>query len=123
MLAHESDARLGVIQEVAEDPRGQALATPRLPDIRAQGYSFDLHAAGGEIMMAVPVLGEGGRVLAALSVRFIRSALSDQRAIQELLPHLQTLAEGVSRGFAELAPASLKSAKLGFGGPHSAAST
>jgi IclR family transcriptional regulator, mhp operon transcriptional activator len=65
----------------------------RLARVRTDGFVFDPQVREGEIAIAVPVVDADGVTVAAATVRFIRSALSDQRAMAELLPKLQAAAE------------------------------
>jgi IclR family transcriptional regulator, mhp operon transcriptional activator len=74
----------------------------RLSKVRSDGYVFDPQVREGEIAIAVPITNADGVTVAAATVRFIRSALSDQRAIAELLPKLLEAARDMTAAMVEL---------------------
>jgi IclR family mhp operon transcriptional activator len=78
----------------------------RLAKVRTDGFVFDPQVREGEIAIAVPVTNADGVTVAAATVRFIRSALSDQRATAELLPKLLDAAKDMTAAMVELQDAS-----------------
>ena len=99
MQAFESNLKRNLLEDIGLQRSGQTTLKVQLETIRARGYAFDVKASGGEINLAVPVMrpegSEGSSVLAALTVRFIRSALTDDRVLAELLPKLLKLAQDI----------------------------
>jgi IclR family transcriptional regulator, mhp operon transcriptional activator len=75
---------------------GPALA-PRLAAIREAGYLLDPQVVQGETTLVMPIVRADGALAGALSVRFIRSAISDAKAIGELLPLLRDCAAAITR--------------------------
>lgn len=56
------------------------------------GYALDLRPVSGEAGLAVPVRDGRDQMRAIICMRFIRSALTPDRVVQDFLPHLQALA-------------------------------
>ncbi|GIU67695.1 helix-turn-helix domain-containing protein [Candidatus Phycosocius spiralis] len=116
LQAFEATPRRNLLEEIGLQRLGDRTINHQLDLVRQQGYAFDLKVAGGEIALAVPVMqpvaSEGSSVLAALTVRFIRSALTDERAISELLPKLLRLSEAISEAYLKYAPPTVKSIRL-----------
>lgn len=106
--AFETSQKRNLLEEIGLHRQGQTSLKAQLEAIRARGYAFDARAVGGEISLAAPVMrpsaGEGPEVLAAVTVRFIRSALSDERAIGELLPKLLHLATDIRQAYLQFTP-------------------
>lgn len=80
-----------------------AALEPKLESLRADGHLFDTRVVDGEVMLATPIVRADGAVAGAASVRFIRSALNDQRALGELLPVLQATAREIGEAIARYA--------------------
>jgi IclR family mhp operon transcriptional activator len=120
MQAFETNQKRNLLEDIGLQRSGQTMLKSQLETVRGRGYAFDVKASGGEINLAVPVLrpegSEGSSVLAALTVRFIRSALTDERVIAELLPKLLGLAGEIRDAFLEFAPPGSQGARSGAGG-------
>ncbi|MCA3692416.1 helix-turn-helix domain-containing protein [Aquidulcibacter sp.] len=120
MQAFETSHKRNLLEEIGLHRQGHTSLKAQLETIRTRGYAFDTKAVGGEINLAVPVLrptsGEGPEVLAAVTVRFIRSALSDERAIGELLPKLLHLATDIRQAYLEFAPPASQASRISAGG-------
>jgi IclR family mhp operon transcriptional activator len=118
--AFETSQKRNLLEEIGLHRHGQTSLKGQLEAIRTRGYAFDVKAVGGEINLAVPVLrpssSEGPEVLAAVTVRFIRSALSDDRAIGELLPKLLHLATDIRQAYLEFAPPASQGSRANAGG-------
>jgi IclR family transcriptional regulator, mhp operon transcriptional activator len=84
----------------------------RLARVRSDGFVFDPQVREGEIAIAVPVVDQDGNTVAAATVRFIRSALNDHRAMEELLPQLQEAAEDMTAAMRRL-QASVGAGRMG----------
>jgi IclR family mhp operon transcriptional activator len=116
LQAFETTPRRNLLEEIGLQRLGSSTIQSQLDQVRQQGYAFDLKVVGGEIALAVPVMqpvaSEGSEVLAALTIRFIRSALSDERAICELLPQLLGLSEAIGEAYLKYAPPTVKSVRL-----------
>ena len=116
LQAFETTPRRNLLEEIGLQRLGSSTIQSQLDHVRQQGYAFDLKVVGGEIALAVPVMqpvaSEGPEVLAALTIRFIRSALSDERAICELLPQLLGLSAAIGDAYLKYAPPTVKSVRL-----------
>jgi IclR family mhp operon transcriptional activator len=73
--------------------------------IREHGYAFDTHVVEGETAIAIPLRDPDGNVLASITLRFIRSALTDQRVTSELLPNLRATADEITDAMRKLGAA------------------
>lgn len=105
MLAHETDAQRLRQAEVLHVERDMARYEIAFARIREHGYAFDPHVVEGETAIAIPLRDPEGTVQAALTLRFIRSALTDQRVVSELLPHLKAAAEEITAAMGKLSAA------------------
>lgn len=65
-------------------------------EARNLGVALDHVPVAGECTAAVPVIGPSGEPVGALTLRYIRSALSSQRVIAELAPQLRAIAAELS---------------------------
>lgn len=64
--------------------------------IRQQGYATTLPQRGDPAMgIAVPVMA-GGRVLAAMTLRYLEAALTERQAVQRYLPSLKAAAQRIA---------------------------
>jgi IclR family transcriptional regulator, mhp operon transcriptional activator len=64
-----------------------------LEETTQAGHAQDLRAKDGEGTVSLALSDEAGGLLAVLSMRFIRSAISSERVLSELLARLRGLAE------------------------------
>ena len=65
-------------------------------EARNLGAALDHVPVAGECTAAVPVIGPSGEPVGALTLRYIRSALSSQRVLAELAPQLRAIAAVLS---------------------------
>lgn len=98
MSEHEVDA---VIKQNAARLARRKLTAPqlreRLREVRSQGYAFtDSGVVPGTHVLAVPVFGQEGQALAAISISATASRLSAERA-RQLLPTLTMEAQRLGR--------------------------
>ena len=71
-----------------------------LESIRQQG--FCCQAVNQKVTaLSVPVMGDGGLLLAAFSLRFFTSAMTQNAAIRDYLPRLQDSASEIAKGYLE----------------------
>ncbi len=63
---------------------------------RDRGFALDLRTIAGESSVAVPVRDRRDEVRGILCMRFIRSALSADRIVEEFVPQLRTLADAIA---------------------------
>ncbi|MGF1462291.1 MAG: helix-turn-helix domain-containing protein [Maricaulaceae bacterium] len=69
----------------------------------ASDHALDLRPVNGEACVAVPVRGEDGEMRAALSMRFIRSALTPERVVADFVPQLRETADRIGQAFGAVA--------------------
>lgn len=98
LMAFLPDSHLDAIG-VLNEPK--APSESRLAGLRAERRLLDTQVVDGEICLAVPVLRADGALAAAVSVRFIRSAITDSRAMAELLPAIENAAREISVAIAQ----------------------
>jgi IclR family transcriptional regulator, mhp operon transcriptional activator len=109
LLAHESEEQRAMHGEALHVERDMSRYENTFARIREHGYAIDPHVIEGETAIAIPVRDTEGAVVAALTLRFIRSALTDQRVVGELLPQLRTASAEVSDTMRKLAVAAATS--------------
>lgn len=95
LLAGEQAEQRRAIAAAVGVERDFTVLDERLNRVREAGYAFDAQVNEGEIGIAVPVSDGDGQVIAAASVRVIRSALNDQRILGEVLPQLSAAARQI----------------------------
>lgn len=78
-------------------PRQAAALDVALERIRRDGYAFTVPPRPTRLHgMAVPIH-RGARVLGSLSMRFPRSAMTEEEAVQRFAKRLQALARAIAR--------------------------
>jgi IclR family mhp operon transcriptional activator len=78
--------------------RDRALVNRILAEIRNNGWAIHELTVRAELNLAVPVFARN-RVLAALVMRFIRSAITPDQAVEKYLPFLKRTAEEIGKSF------------------------
>jgi IclR family transcriptional regulator, mhp operon transcriptional activator len=101
-LALETEQRRQQLAAALDSQRELVRLEPALRRIAELGHAFDTHVVEGETAIAVPLRTRDGEVIAALTLRFIRSAMSDQRVTSELLPKLRATASDIADAIARL---------------------
>lgn len=98
-LAAANDAEREVLLQLAradgasDEDCAQASAVAR--DAASQGYALDLRVVNGEAGLAAPIYDAEGDLRAILAMRFIRSALSPEKAAEMLAPRLVECAAAI----------------------------
>lgn len=105
LLAHETEAQRGRHAAGLGAERDMARYEATFARIREHGHAFDTHVVEGETAVAIPLRDSDGAVQAAITLRFIRSALTDQRVVGELVPHLRSAAEEITEAMKRLGAA------------------
>jgi IclR family mhp operon transcriptional activator len=78
--------------------RDKALVNRILAEVRKNGWALYDNPALAELNLAVPVFAKN-RVLAGLVMRFIRSAMSPDQAVEKYVPFLRRTAEEIGKAF------------------------
>jgi len=91
MLTHSPDP----LNDLARQPDRLGAM---LDEVRQQGFSSLESPSRSDSNIAVPIIAEG-RVLGGLTLRYIRSAMSQQEAIQKFLGPLQDTATTIASNF------------------------
>ena len=78
--------------------RDKALIARILTEVRKNGWALYDNSALAELNLAVPVFAKG-RVLAGLVMRFIRSAMTPEQAVEKYIPFMKRTADEIGRAF------------------------
>ena len=78
--------------------RNKELVSRLLNKVRDDGYALSDNPRFAEISVAVPLLVRGA-VLGGIVMRFIRSAMTTDRAVERYVPFLQTTAQEISEAY------------------------
>lgn len=97
------EQRTTLLEVLARSPeekfaRDKALVARILAEVRKNGWALYDNAALAELNLAVPVFARG-RVLAGLVMRFIRSAMSPDQAVEKYVPFMKRTAEEIGKAF------------------------
>jgi IclR family mhp operon transcriptional activator len=78
--------------------RDRALVTRILGDARKNGWALFDNPTLAELNLAVPVFAKG-RVLAGIVMRFIRSAMTPDQAVEKYVPFMKRTADEIGKAF------------------------
>ncbi len=78
--------------------RDKALVSRILAEVRKNGWALYDNPALAELNLAVPVFAKG-RVLAGLVMRFIRSAMTPDQAVEKYVPFMKRTADEIGKAF------------------------
>jgi IclR family mhp operon transcriptional activator len=84
----------------AEDKiaRDKVLVSRIIGEVRKNGWALFDNPSLAELNLAVPVFAKG-RVLAGLTMRFIRSAMSPDQAVDKYVPFMKRTADEIGKAF------------------------
>lgn len=78
--------------------RDKVLVSRIIGDVRKNGWALFDNPSLAELNLAVPVFAKG-RVLAGLVMRFIRSAMTPDQAVEKYVPFLKRTADEIGKAF------------------------
>jgi IclR family mhp operon transcriptional activator len=105
---HEQREALLDLLAKSKRPEDQAAQNRRkvaeiLAETRKRGYAVwrRPRRVSDELSLSVPILTEGDRLLATLTIRFSSTAVPEAEAVQRFIPRLRAVAQRIGHDFAE----------------------
>ena len=97
--AEQRETLLGMLSH-SDDPLNTLARQPErlkvmLDEVRRQGYSCLESPSRSDSNLAVPLMADN-RILGGLTIRYIRSAMSQDEAVEKFLPALQATAAAIA---------------------------